>query len=415
MKKFLLPAALLLFSATAYAQSNRCGTADYLQQVVADHPERKQAMNQVEAYTDEVVRQHPNGYRTTQIVTIPVIFHVVYNTTAQNLSTARLLEQIQVLNEDFRKLNADASLVPAAWQSLAADCEIEFCLAKQTPSGQWTDGIERIQTSTTSFSMNDNVKHASSGGADAWDRNSYLNIWVCNISGGILGYATFPNSATADEDGVVLNYRYVGKTGASAPYNKGRTATHEIGHYFNLWHIWGDDGGSCSGSDLCGDTPNQGPENYGNPSFPHLDNCQTSGNGVMFMNYMDYTDDDGMYMFTAGQKTRMWAAINGFRSGYLTTTKCNVVSVSEITLKNMFSVYPSPSNGAFTLYFGMTSMDDFDVTAYNVLGEVVYGRHYDALTEGELYLDLTGEAQGVYIIEVSTARERVTRKLVIER
>jgi Pregnancy-associated plasma protein-A/Secretion system C-terminal sorting domain len=269
------------------------------------------------------------------VVNIPVVVHVLYNTAAQNISDAQIASQIAVLNADFRKLNTDANLVPAAFSSLAADCEFSFCMAQQTPTGAATTGIIRKSTTKTSFNADtDDAKSATSGSA-TWDATKYLNIWVVpsiisNGMSGILGYAQFPGGP-ASTDGVVIAYQYFGTTGtATAPFNKGRTGTHEVGHWLNLYHIWGDDNTSCSGSDLVGDTPNQGDENYGCPTFP-TSSCSNGANGDMFMNYMDYTNDACMYMFTAGQKARMQAlfAAGGARVGLLTSIGCNAPTTSS--------------------------------------------------------------------------------------
>ncbi|MBL7807887.1 MAG: hypothetical protein JNN28_08745, partial [Saprospiraceae bacterium] len=237
------------------------------------------------------------------VVTIPVVVHVVWYNNAQNISDAEIQSQIDVLNADFRRTNADAGNTPAAFQGVAADCEINFCMATQDPSGNATNGIQRRQTTVNGFSTNDNVKFFNTGGLDVWDRDKYLNIWVCNLSGGLLGYAQFPGGP-ASTDGVVCDYAYFGTINSTPPFDKGRTATHEVGHWLNCYHIWGDDGSSCSGTDNVGDTPNQADENYGCPTFPQV-SCSNGPNGDMFMNYMDYTDDACMNVFTTGQKNRM--------------------------------------------------------------------------------------------------------------
>lgn len=415
MKKLLLSAIALfaIGSVSVYAQRTvRCSAQEYREQQLAAHPEQQAQIDQVEAQTALFEQQHPNGYQARTILVVPVVFHVVYKTAAQNISTARINEQIQILNEDYRKLNSDINLVPAVWQGLAADCEIQFCLAQRDPAGNYTTGIERIQTQTSSFTFNDGVKSTATGGANSWDNLKYLNIWVCNLTGGLLGYSTFPGAGPGNLDGCVIGYPYIGKTGATAPYNLGRTCTHEIGHYFNMRHIWADEP-ACNGSDLVSDTPNQGPENYGTPTFPHTDACQTASPGVMFMNYMDYVDDNAMFMFTAGQKTRMWAAINNQRPELLTSDGCTAVGVAEAMLKYSFSIFPSPTNGAFSLDFGDNRPTNFDVSISNVLGQTIYTHHYDALNESEIHLDLEGNPAGIYFIEVRNAKERVTRKIVL--
>jgi hypothetical protein len=204
------------------------------------------------------------------------------------------------------------SSTPAPFQPLAADARVEFELATTDPAGNPTNGITRTSTTVSGFSDDNKVKHNSSGGADAWSRDNYLNLWACRLSGTLLGYAQFPGGPP-DTDGVVIRDTAFGTTGtAAAPFNLGRTATHEIGHWLNLRHIWGDDGNGCSGDDFVADTPNCAGSNTGTPTFPHV-SCSNGPNGDMFMNYMDYTDDAGMFMFTAGQVTRMQASLDGDR------------------------------------------------------------------------------------------------------
>ncbi|MHA7772988.1 zinc metalloprotease [Roseibium sp. M-1] len=253
---------------------------------------------------------------------IPVVVHVVYKTADQNISQAQIDSQIEVLNRDFRKKNSDVSNVPAPFSPLAGDARLEFELAKVDPDGKPTDGVTRTQTNKTSFGSNDDVKFSNQGGKDAWPRDDYLNIWVCQLSGGLLGYAQFPGGPAAT-DGVVVTHTGFGTTGtAAAPFDKGRTATHEIGHWLNLRHIWGDDGAGCSGSDFVSDTPNQGGPNTGKPTFPTI-SCSNGPNGDMYMNYMDYVDDDTMVMFTEGQIQRMHACLDGPRSAIGVSIPCS--------------------------------------------------------------------------------------------
>jgi hypothetical protein len=309
----------ILFIGQLSAQKRICGTMDYLEFSKSQDPMLEQKMQNNENILQQMIlNQSENSI--SNIITIPVVFHIVYNNTNENISDLQIQSQIDILNEDFRRTNADASNTPSAFQSLAADTEIEFCLANTDPNGNSTSGITRTQTSQSSFSTNDGVKFSSSGGFDAWNTSEYLNFWVCDISGGILGYAQFPGG-TANTDGVVCDYAYVGNIGtATSPYNLGRTATHEVGHWLNLRHIWGD---SNCGDDYCNDTPEHSGSNYGCPNYPSTSSCNGNGsNGDMFMNYMDYTDDNCMNMFTQDQKNRMIASINTSRSGLLTSNGC---------------------------------------------------------------------------------------------
>nr|WP_300307515.1 zinc metalloprotease [Halomonas sp.] len=244
---------------------------------------------------------------------IPVVVHVVYQTPEQNISREQVDSQIAVLNRDFRQQNPDREQIPEAFTELAGDARLQFSLATVDPDGNPTEGITRTQTSHDSFDVDDSVKSSASGGQDAWPADRYLNIWVCQLRAGLLGYAQFPGGPAAT-DGVVITYTAFGTTGtARAPSNLGRTTTHEVGHWLNLRHIWGDDGDGCSGSDFVDDTPNQAGPNSGKPTFPSI-SCDNGPNGDMFMNFMDYVDDDTMVMFTRGQVQRMHAALDGARS-----------------------------------------------------------------------------------------------------
>ena len=303
------------------AQRN-CGTVQYLNDKKQQDPgieARMQLMNeQIQQITSV-----KDGKTSRNVIRIPVVVHVVHKLQVQNISDAQIQSQIDVLNEDYRRLNADASLVPPPYAPLAGDTEIEFCLASRDPNGQATNGITRTLTTANTFSINDAVKRSSTGGKDAWPTNKYLNIWVCNLTNPLLGFATLPGTVNADLDGVVIAYKFFGRTGVvEAPYNKGRTATHEVGHWLNLLHIWGDDEGSadpCAGTDQVTDTPNQEDENFGCPTFPQ-ESCGNDGD--MSMNYMDYVNDSCMYMFSNGQGDRMRATLENFRSGILTSSGC---------------------------------------------------------------------------------------------
>ncbi|MBD2900358.1 zinc metalloprotease [Spirillospora sp. NPDC000708] len=265
--------------------------------------------------------QYETGRRASVrsgVVAIPVVVHVVHNpsTPAQNIGEAQIRSQIDVLNRDFRAANPDVSRVPDVWKPLVADIEVEFALATVDPHGAPTDGIVRVETDRAGFDSHDAVKAASSGGADPWPSDQYLNLWVCQLGDGLLGYAQFPGGPP-QTDGVVILHSAFGTTGtAAAPYNGGRTATHEIGHWLDLFHIWGDDDGACSNGDRVADTPNQADSNTGKPAFPHV-TCNNGPNGDMFMNYMDYVDDDCMFMFTNGQRARVDACLEGTRASFL--------------------------------------------------------------------------------------------------
>lgn len=315
--KNLVAILFVSMSLISWGQRN-CGTMEAYERALNEDSYFQQNQEAIEQFTNEFLSHAPDGDRA--LVTIPVVVHVVWNTTSENISDAQVLSQIDVLNKDFSKTNSDVGNTPNVFT--ASNSNIQFCLATVDPNGNSTNGITRTQTSVTAFSTNDAVKFASNGGKDAWPSSQYLNIWVCDISGGILGYAQFPGGA-ASTDGVVIDYLYYGTTGtATAPFNLGRTATHEVGHWLNLRHIWGD---ATCGSDLVSDTPTHNTSNYGCPTYPHLSTC--TGTPVeMTMNYMDYTDDACMYMFSDGQSARMQALFTtgGARSSLLTSNGCGV-------------------------------------------------------------------------------------------
>jgi len=319
MKKLLIIGLMAIAPMVTFAQSHRnCGTMHYLDQQKAQDPGLESRMEQIETQTRQLISQGTE--KTGMVVTIPVVFHVLYNTSTLNISDARILAQLDVLNKDFARLNADASNTPSVFQTVAANTNIQFCMAQRDPNGNPTNGIVRRSTTVSSFSSNNAMKFTAQGGSDAWNTSQYLNIWVCNLGSGLLGYAQFPGGA-ANTDGVVVLTGSVG--GPSAPgtatsYNLGRTATHEVGHWLNLRHIWGD---ATCGSDLVSDTPTHNTSNGGCPAYPHYSTC-TGAPIEMTMNYMDYTYDNCMNMFTAGQASRMNAAITASRPGLLTSLGC---------------------------------------------------------------------------------------------
>ncbi|EMR01559.1 zinc metalloprotease [Cesiribacter andamanensis] len=289
-----------------------CASHAVLERQLQENPLLAKKLEAIEAQARvfEEAQRSTNGKisgqaaATNSIINIPVIVHVIYSTSQQNISDAQIQSQINVLNADFSAQNSEigAGLVPTEFASRVANSEISFSLAQVT----------RTYSSRTEWGTRDDMKYTSKGGHDVIQPSKYLNIWVCNIGGGILGYAQFPGGNAAT-DGVVVGPQYFGDTGwVVAPFNKGRTTTHEIGHWLNLRHIWGD--GRCNQDDFVSDTPTADRANYGCPKYPTV-HCRTND---MTMNYMDYTDDACMYMFSNGQKTRMRAlfASGGARQGF---------------------------------------------------------------------------------------------------
>ncbi len=292
--------------ATSVASRKSCPSEEIRANLLANDANAKARYLALENGTEKFIQARKAGRVLADgTVEIPVVFNVLYRTSAENISDARLAEQIAVLNADYAGTNTDVSKTPSEFSTVAAgDTKVRFRLVKTV----------RKSTTVRSWKTNDAMKKSSSKGIDATDPTQYFNIWVVGDMSSILGYATFPESSGLWNDGVVLAAPFVGVTGASAPYNLGRTATHEVGHYLNLRHIWGD--ANC-GSDLVADTPTQTTANYGKPTYPLMNTCGGVSRSVMFMNYMDYVDDAAMFMFSAGQKDRMQAVLTstGARKG----------------------------------------------------------------------------------------------------
>ncbi|HKC68901.1 MAG TPA: M43 family zinc metalloprotease [Bacteroidia bacterium] len=312
MKKIITLTISLLFFVNGYAQ-RVCGTMQHEQMLQQKNPKRAEQRKAYEKMMAAFMANAKiNGNNQTQSINkIPLVVHVVYSSASDSVQDAQIFSQIKILNDDYTRQNADTVNTPAPFKAVAGAPMVQYCWAQRDPNGNPTNGIERRKSTTTSWTTDDAVKSYNTGGLDAWDPTRYFNIWVCNLGGNLLGYGEFPTSSPSNTYGFVAGVTCFGDTLlAQPPFDKGRTATHEIGHCFNLIHIWGDDGGACTGDDQCADTPNQASENYGCPTYPHTDACTTTSPGVMFMNYMDYTDDACMNIFTKDQSLRMVAIIN---------------------------------------------------------------------------------------------------------
>ena len=293
----------------------QCAAMQEYERLLEESPSFRSAQRRAEEFTTRAITSGEADKAARKLITIPTVVHVVYKKPAENISLAQIKSQITAMNKDFRATNPDTSKVPAPWKGLVADPKIKFALATTDPDGKKTDGVVRVETHRAGFGAGDDVKRASRGGSTAWPTDAYLNLWVCTLSGGLLGYAQFPGGPKAT-DGVVIANTAFGTVGtAAAPFNLGRTATHEVGHWLNLRHIWGDTL-DCSGGDRVPDTPNCEGPNTGKPKWPKV-SCSNGPNGDMFMNYMDYTDDAAMFMFTAGQVTRMNACLAGPRKSFV--------------------------------------------------------------------------------------------------
>jgi len=312
----LVLAMAVLFNLNSYAQRT-CAAHDVMLEQWNKSPKVKEKAIELEKFTQNFLKS--GVYKAAQTRTIPVYVHVIYKTSQENISDAQIQSQIDVLNIDYGGTNSDLSNVPTEFAGVKSmGTGIQFVLV----------GIDRKYVNKTSWGTDDDMKKSSKGGVDPVTPDTHMNMWICNIGGGILGYAQFPGGA-ASTDGVVFSPQYCGSSDyndgsfyLSAPFDKGRTAVHEVGHYLNLRHIWGD--GACSASDYVDDTPSASAANYNCPSHPH----STCGSNDMFMNYMDYVDDACMFMFSEGQSARMWATLNSTRAN-LGTSDDNVAPTAK--------------------------------------------------------------------------------------
>jgi hypothetical protein len=312
-------------------------------------------------------------------------------------------------------LNTDRGNTPAAFLPVAADTRIQFCLAQIDPNGQKTNGIDRRYTNKDFFSTDDAMKFTASGGAASWNSSQYLNIWVVRMVGRSLAYAT-PPGASADRDGLVISYDVFGTVEkVRAVFNKGRTATHEIGHWLGLNHIWGD--ANC-GTDHVDDTPAQASYNFGCPSFPKMSTCSPDSKGDMFMNYMDFSDDACMNLFTNGQASRMRAlfAQGNLRNGFLNANACDSTlavgaplpdttkpAASPVIALAESKIYPNPVQSVMTVECKAASALSLKtMRIFNSLGVVVYTKQ---LAAEKTTHNLVNIARGMYLVQVSDGKE----------
>ena len=303
------------------------------------------------------------------VVEIPVVVHIVWNTAEEDISDEQVFSQIEVLNQDFRATNVEVPGIPSVFQALVADVEMEFCLAKTDPEGNATGGIVRTFTqNSVGIGGSSDIHYSDLGGSDAWDTERYLNIWVAKFAGGVGGIASFPGEGPAAEQGVEVDYRQFGTINVDPPYHLGRTCTHEIGHYFNLEHPWGPGFSDCCEDDFVDDTPEACDTYLGEcPSFP-ISSCSGPD---LFMDFMFYTNDECMGMFTLGQKERMLSTLNGVRSGLLSGGGCVEVPTFEKGGGSELILFGNPSGNTLRFEIRSGEAGMWDVELINTSGKVV--------------------------------------------
>lgn len=412
------PEGLVRCSATEYEQyirtldptiESRAGLNDLVQRLVFEQLQTNSSENQVQAVTN--------------VLTIPVVVHVIHNGDAygsgENIRDEQVISQITVLNQDYRKLAGTPGFNS---DPVGADVEIEFCLAKRDPFNNPSDGINRVQLTASIYNSIESVEQIKP--ITQWDPNRYMNIWVVNLGGGLLGYAQFPSNsnstATASTDGVVIGHRYFGSQSIyplgtySAPFNRGRTATHEVGHFLGLYHIWGDNNNCIvnandSVQDFCLDTPPASSENYG---CPNVDSCPADSFLDMVQNYMDYTNDACMNIFTLNQKTRMRNFLSTFqrRSQLLNSNACEALASSpEFEMLQGIKLYPNPATDVVNINISSDLLPDAYIV-YNSIGQTIFSKKVENNTD--LILNTSSYSQGVYFIQVTIENEQRTLRFV---
>jgi hypothetical protein len=426
MNKIYIILATLIFFGLHPAegqQIQRCGVQQYEEwqsQKDPSYAERRQIISeQIESYA-----RHSNSRFSGEVYRIPVVIHIIYNDESQNVSDEQVFLQLDRINKDYRRQNQDTVLTRQEFIPVAADAGIEFFLAEFDPDGNPTTGITRTQTNVASFWLSlEDMKSSSTGGADAWDVNHYLNIWVCNMAIPIintpliLGFATPPDGAPnwpegsaaqqPEQDGVVIHYGVFGPTGVTegplATVNQGRTATHEIGHYLGLRHIWGD--GGCDVDDGFEDTPSAAAASQQTCDYS-TNSCVDSPLDYpdMIENYMDYSDENCLNMFSEQQVEAMRFVIENFRQDLLLSSG---IELSE--KRKHFSVFPNPAESIINIFTPEESESDYQVTIHDVSGRIVYNQPLN-LSQ----IDVSELSSGQYVMHLTSHKNKFVHKILIK-
>lgn len=426
MKKLLLLTATALFavqSGFAQTPNRKCATVEVRERSIARDPSIIKRIEEIEAFTQQYVQSNQNRDKRSAgtIITIPVVVHVIHNGeavgTGANISDAQVLSQITALNEDFRLLNPDSLDDNHPFWPYTADTEIEFCMAKQDENGLPTTGIMRYIGAKTAWEADE--FDAVVKPQTIWNRHKYLNMWTTEFTGvdeTTLGYAISPAYATDSDDGLVMAYDKFGTVGnVTAPFDLGRTVTHEVGHWLNLEHIWGDD---VCGDDLVADTEIAEQDNYGCSTFPHNANstCGSGADGEMYMNYMDYSDDACLVMFTYGQSLRMQATLNGPRSSLLTSKGCqtSTVSIAEENISASINVFPNPAKEKLEITLP-SNMENINISVKNYSGQTVMQKTNIEKGLNHYSIDVSSLPNGFYLLQIGNTKGSSIKKFTIIR
>jgi len=421
MRKILFITSMFI-STVISAQLNRCYTDKYVEYRNSLNPTFKNNVD--DAYNFMLSNLNENSERDFETIRIPVVVHVLYETESQNLTDSLVKAQIDILNQDYARLNSDSNLTREIFKPLASATGIEFYLAQFDPTGALTNGIVKKQTEVNTFFSIINLdvmKSEANGGADAWPTDKYLNIWVCNLSVPfinvplILGFATppdgapnWPSGSGASEpqnDGVVIHYEVFGSnpnaTGTLETVNRGRTLVHEVGHYLGLRHIWGDPGpgeDGCVVDDGLNDTPNSAAANQQTCDYS-VNSCNDGADDLpdMIENYMDYSDENCMNMFTNQQVEAMRFVIENFRPSLLLSTN-KIATVSD-----KLNVFPNPALSQISIQHGNLNLNGC-LSIYDFSGKLI---HTQKITKSDSRIELVVSdlVSGLYVLQVKTETE----------
>ena len=365
----------------------------------------------LEAYTNRWIKDKP--LRSRSNMTIPVVVHIVWNKEEDNISDEQVHSQIAALNRDFQLANDNLDIIPSSFENIIGNVGFEFCLATIDPEGNPTTGITRTETrienvGTTSDTI---IFYTNLGGRDAWDTEKYLNIWVAEISdsSGILGYASRPGANKAEEDGVVVLPQNFGTLGTvEPPYHLGKTTTHEVGHYFNLLHLEGDDNStSCEVGDMVLDTPPQMTNYFGCPDVFTF----SCGSLDLIANYMNWVDDACTALFTKGQVERMHAALNGARSGLLENNACLITTSIPLTTASELSIYPNPATDYVYLKNTSGQVAEMTYQIFDIEGRIIKEGIFQ--NDKELNRISLPFPRGTYLIKGTSKKETITKVLLL--
>jgi hypothetical protein len=423
MRKYFVFIILLLNFSTFAQKTRICANAVCDSIAKMYHPELSLRKLRYEQAIENYIKEQKNFRIAAEIIRIPVVVHIIHNQLSgaflgTNITDEQIYSQLKVLNEDYRR---KAGTLGFNASTIGADTEIEFFLASNDPDGKPSSGITRSYSSKTSFNIiNDNDRQTMSN-LSYWDSNKYLNIWVAPFSSGYIGYGEFPyaetvegldTEATENLDGVFIDYTTFGKkigTNTKGLYSFGRTATHEIGHWMGLYHTWGDE--RC-GTDYVADTPPTAAANSSAFCKDIFSTCTGSRTRNLIEDYMDYSPDSCMNIFTQGQKERMRAALD------LSKRRRRVVNFAKYQLPPSSTlqalIFPNPTiTTNIQVQVLLPSFQDFVVKINDIFGREVYTESFSDLPSTVVTLKTKDLPAGNYILNVTSNLQQVQKRLAL--